>query len=419
VGGTVGVKRMSIVISTPPKHMEVSKESKMKEEEEPKHSPIGASICHRWWECPGSVALSAKIPEQESSFPADEGTGAHELGEKVLKARKLGKMATPYDFMGETVMVNDTEIEFTEEMCDAVEQYIKVINTECSRFGTGYNFLSIEQPFNLNVDPEAWGTNDASLYKPFDFLHIWDYKHGKGTVVEVENNKQLMYYALGALKGKGDVERVITTIVQPRAYHPDGPIRTCEYTLGQLHTFEEMLKEKIADTKDPKAPLKSGKHCKFCPAIGDCPEVRAETQIVAKEDFKAVQLNTTDNMIKLLEMTPRIIDFLKANAKELRTKAERGEKLSGFKLVKAKSNRIWKSETRVVSQFGAKLGDKMYEPGKMLSPAKMEKMAKGILAPDDLLPFIDKPDKGLTLVAESDPRKAFDGTSAKEAFIDV
>jgi len=387
--------------------------------EEPKHSPIGASICHRWWECPGSVALCAKIPAQDSTFPADEGTGAHELGEMVLKAKKKGKNASVYDFMGETVMVNDNEIEFTEEMCDAVDIYITTINRECSRFGTGYPFLSVEQPFKLDIDKEAWGTNDASLYKPFDFIHIWDYKHGKGTVVEVEYNKQLMYYALGALKDKDDVERIITTIVQPRAYHPKGTIRTFEYTREQLMIFEAEMIEKIADTKKPDAPLKSGTHCKFCPAIGDCSAVRAETQMVAKEDFKSVQLNTSENMIKLLEMTPRITDFLKENARELRTRAERGEKLSGFKLVKAKSNRIWKSEARVVNQFRAKLGDKMYEPGKMLSPAKMEKMAKNILKPDELLPYIDKPDKGLTLVAESDPRKAFDGTSAKEAFENI
>jgi hypothetical protein len=384
----------------------------------PKHSPLGASICHRWWECPGSVALSAKMPEQETSFPAAEGTVAHNVAEEALKQMKKGKKFDIYSQIGNTYMEGDHEIEVTEEMCEAVIVYLDEIKRETHRFGTGWNFLSIEHPFNLRADKEAWGTNDASLYKPYDFVHVWDYKHGQGIVVDVENNKQLMYYALGAIQGK-DVDRVITTIVQPRAYHPDGVVRSCEYTVSELLHFEDNLKKRIAATRKPDAPLKAGSHCKFCPALGDCPEVRAETNQVAKHAFESVQLNTSDQMVKLLEMTPRIVDFLKENEKQVKIKAERGEEISGFKLVKAKSNRIWRNENSVINKFRPVLGDSMFGKLKLLSPAQLEKLGKDLLKKDELLPFIDKPDKGLSLVADSDPRKAVDGVSPQEAFKDV
>lgn len=390
--------------------------------EQPKHSPIGASICHRWWECPASVSLAASVVDEEVSIYAAEGTAAHEVGEALLNRIKTTKGCVPEAFLdnliGTTIQVDDHEIEVTEEMCEAVDVYTNEIIEKVIDAKTGLNFLEVETAFNLDVDPEAWGTNDACLHVPFDHIHIWDYKHGQGTVVEVKNNKQLMYYALGALKGK-DVEKVITTIVQPRAYHPDGPVRSHTYTIEELKEFEKEMEEKIALTRVNDPIIKTGSHCKFCKALSICPGVKKEVNAVAVEDFRSVQSNNSEKMTKLLEMTPRIIDFLKANEAEIKIRAERGEEISGFKLVKAKSNRIWKSDSRVISEFGSKFGENLYGPRKLLSPAKMEKLLKGKISKDALLPYIEKPDKGLSLVKESDPRKTVDNASPQNAFKDV
>lgn len=381
---------------------------------EKRHSELGASTCHRWWECPGSVNLIRQCPEQEPSIAAATGTAAHELAEWALKMYKEGKKPAIYSRLGDTVMVDNHEIEITEEMIDAVDIYLKSVHTETYRLGTGYNYLEVEEKFNLDIDDEAWGTNDAFLYKPFDCIYLWDYKHGKGVVVEVKNNKQLMYYALGAIKNRQDVEKVVTRIVQPRAYHPDGPIRECVYTVAELKAFEIQLKIKIEATKEKNAPLKTGPHCKFCPAISECPEVREETYEVAKADFPSVSKIGTKEMAQLVNMAPRIVDFLKEVEQHLKNRMERGESVSGFKLVKAKSNRIWKSEARVIHEFRSKLGDSMFKM-KLLSPAQLEKAGKDVLNKDELLPYIEKPDKGLTLVKDSDPRPAVK-TSAVEDF---
>ena len=388
-------------------------------EEIKKHSDIGASTCERWWNCPGSVALIKKAPPRELNKAAAEGTAAHELAEWALRLVKKGITPNLHAEIGQTKMVeniqgyDDFEIEITEEMVEAVVVYLEDIAVDAARFGTGYSFLSIEEQFHLDIDKEAWGRNDAFLYKPFQTLYLWDFKYGKGVVVEAENNKQLMYYALGAMKGR-DIKEAVTYIVQPRAYHPDGAVRKCVYSVIELCAFEANLETHIKNTREPNAPLHAGEHCKFCPAIVICPEIKKETHEVAKRDFAEVSTLPIDTMIKLAEMQPRIIDFLKEVVKHLQAKAERGAEVPGFKLVKARSTRVWKSEQRVINDFRKQLGDLMLSPSKLLSPAQMEKKCKELLEKDVLLPYIDKPDAGLTLVKDSDPRQAVKSSASKD-----
>lgn len=48
------------------------------------HAQLGPSGASRWMACPGSVRLSAGLPDESSPF-AEEGTKAHELAEICLK----------------------------------------------------------------------------------------------------------------------------------------------------------------------------------------------------------------------------------------------------------------------------------------------------------------------------------------------
>lgn len=393
------------------------------EEVTKKHSDIGASTCERWWNCPGSVALIKKAPPKEVSQAAAEGTAAHELAEWELKVVKSGKKPDVYSKIGETLMVeniagyDDFEIEITEEMVDGVIVYLKAIAYDAARFGTNYSFLTIEEQFRLDIDEKAWGRNDATLYKPFNVLYIYDLKFGRGIVVEVKDNKQLMYYALGAMQGK-DIKEVELCIVQPRAYHPDGPVRRFKYSVHELKQFECELEQRIAITRYSNAKLHAGAHCKFCPAIVICPEVKKETHEVAKRDFANVPAIPIDKMIQLAEMQPRIVDFLKEVSNYLKVQAERGVEIPGFKLVKAKSNRKWKNEQRVINDFRKTLGDDMFTKPELRSPAQVEKCAKDIIKKEEFLPYIEKPDNGLCLVQDSDPRQAVKSSASKD-FKDV
>ncbi len=242
------------------------------------HSKYGGSGAHRYWECAGCINLQEKAKAMSDFDPtpsiyATEGTVAHRLAEMCLK---LNEDASAY--VNEMVEADDRYIIISQNMADAVQVYVDHIKETCeNEFGTNKSFLEIEKEFSLkNLDPEAFGTNDAYLHVPFHKLIVWDYKHGKGVVVEIKFNKQLLYYALGALEGKTDIDEVQLFIVQPRAPHKDGKIRTVTYSVEKLKLFEIELREKIKVTKNPDAVRKGGDWCKFCDAYKICSEAKKD-----------------------------------------------------------------------------------------------------------------------------------------------
>ncbi len=242
------------------------------------HSKIGASSCHRFWECAGSIALGDKAKREgqvkETSRFAMEGTAAHLLAEQCFKQDSLAD-----EFVGNLFEVEDEVFKVTQGMADAVQVYLdKVKGDILYHSSTGRVKFGFEQKFSLSdVDEDAYGTNDAFLYVPdVKLLIIYDLKYGKGIVVEPDGNKQLMYYALGALQEnhfnhlRPEVEKIRLVIVQPRAKHKDGGVRYAEYSIDELMHFKMELIGRILATKEPILELKAGKHCKFCPAILIC-----------------------------------------------------------------------------------------------------------------------------------------------------
>ncbi len=260
------------------------------------HSKYGGSGAHRYWACAGCINLCEKAKamldfDPSPSVYATEGTVAHRLAEICLHSNE-----DAIAYVGEMFEADDRYIIVSQDMAKAVQVYLDHIRETCkNEFGTNKSFLEIEKEFTLKgLDPEAFGTNDACLHVPFHKLFVWDYKHGKGVVVEIKFNKQLLYYALGALEGKTDIDEVQLFIVQPRAPHKDGVIRTKTYSVEKLKLFEIELREKIKVTKNPDAVRKGGDWCKFCDAYKICSEAKKDiwrggaynTVAKAIEDFK-------------------------------------------------------------------------------------------------------------------------------------
>ena len=155
-----------------------------------KHSTVGASSATRWWNCPGSVALSSNIAKQPPSPYAEEGTAAHELAERCLKERK-----DPFQLVGEFA---ENGWEFTEEMAEHVITYLEAINSDLNKYNLTWDNVEVERHFTLShIDKEAFGTNDANLGIFLRRLIVYDFKYGSGVPVEVVNNKQMMYYGIG------------------------------------------------------------------------------------------------------------------------------------------------------------------------------------------------------------------------------
>jgi hypothetical protein len=174
-------------------------------------------------------------PEQKPSIYAAEGTAAHEISERALRGNKDCSQ-----FLGETLEIDGFDIEITEEIVDSAQTYVDYVVSQNDEAAGA--LLFIEERYTLDqLQPpfEAGGTCDAVIINPkLRLLEVVDLKHGRG-IVDVNGNKQTRTYALMALlnapKQLADsIDYIKVTIVQPRAYHKDGRIRSEIFHLADL-----------------------------------------------------------------------------------------------------------------------------------------------------------------------------------------
>jgi len=351
----------------------------------PAHSKIGASSMYRWSKCPGSVRLSKDIPSISSPY-AEEGTKAHELAASLLENKK-------------------PNFEPSDEMLEAVQVYVDFVK----KLAKG-NELWIEHKFNLSkLYDGLFGTADAVVYnKKEKTLYVVDYKHGMGVPVEVENNSQLMYYALGALMSFSlPCETVEITVVQPRCPHPDGPIRKQVIAAFDLLDFSaDLVKFAEATTKED-APLIPGDHCGWCPAAGVCPEIHNKALAVAKEEFSPSFSYSPEKLAQVLAWVPTLKDWINNVMEFAYNEANAGRVPPGWKLVAKRATRKWKDEasaTKVlIDDFN--LNDNQIFKRSLVSVAQAEKLLPKDLK-EKLSDLVVSESSGTTLVPDSDKRPA-------------
>lgn len=341
---------------------------------------------HRWAACPGSVKLSEGIPNKSSKY-AEEGTRAHDLAAKILE--------------GKALVLDSADA----EMLSAVQIYVDEIKTAAK----DATKLLIEQRFDLSkIHPGLFGTADAVIFhEKKSLLQVFDYKHGAGVAVDVEENEQLMYYGLGALLSTGfkakDVELVI---VQPRCDHPEGRIRSWKFDSFLLLDFAADLKKFAEATEKPNAPLVPGTQCRFCPAAGVCPAIHTKAIALAKEDFGP--LNKTydaERLAQVLNWIPSLETWIKNVEEFAFNEAKNGRCPPGYKLVDKKATRKWRDETEA-SKIALSLNLKQAFETNLKSVAQLEKTIEKDKFKTFFEEHVVKESSGTTLVPESDKRPA-------------
>lgn len=389
----------------------------------PVHSPLGASGAYRWLVCPGSVSLSEGIYDEESEY-AKQGTTAHWLADTCLKDPKLEPWALMSDFEystdGERVGVPGTgytfpdgdEVFIDKNMVDAVQSYLTCLESWHPREDRNQGNHWIERKFHCpSIHKLFYGTSDFVYWaEAMRTLHVWDYKHGAGVVVEVDDNVQLKYYAAGALEDLGlweVVEKVVIHIVQPRGWHPDGAHRYSEIDPDDLDAW-------VFDGLVPgmKTALISrdtifGKHCQFCPARqGQCPSVMAAMaeyerllKMAMKDDDKGVELMTPEQVGRLMELDKLAKPIVKAAGKRAFGLLSSGKKVPGVKLVNAKKNRGWKEGAMPAARklFSSRC---LTKPD-LKSPAQIDEMPGG---KEFTARWAYKPKGEVTVAVDGDPR---------------
>jgi hypothetical protein len=358
------------------------------------HSTIvGGSTAKRVMNCPGSVALAAKMPPQPSSSYADEGTLLHDTIAQILD-----KGTDPSEYLG-TVY---NGVELTQELIDT--KLIPALELLNEVDPNGFMEFSVENRVGFGDRlPGVFGSTDL-LCRVGNRAIVLDWKFGDGVTVEAEESEQLMFYAAAATRteklewwAKG-AETLELVIVQP----PN--IRRWETTFARIEQFEKDLARAVKTAKKPDAPLASGDWCRWCAAKPVCPVMTGALDRVVNSQLEGIDAAKIGEYLQKADM---LEDWIKS-LRELAFQMLEAEKpVPGYKLVPKRATRKWRDVNEAYAALRAVgLTDHdVWEPEELLSPAKMEKVLKKqkLALPDNLVESVSS---GNTLAPEADPRPA-------------
>lgn len=417
------------------------------------HASWSASATERNWACSGALALTIDLPEKTSEA-ADWGTVCHEISEICLREGKQ-----PSDFIGQTRKGKVHSFEVDDEMAETAEMYVLYVRRraiEAAPYGTPpSDLLLIEQKFSLeSLNPpfDAGGTGDAVIYFPAEeLLEVVDLKGGRGKVVEVTGNPQARTYGLGALLKfpQWKVSTIRVTIVQPRAGHKDGRIRSEEFHVADLvewttdllaamhrsaeamgtyaafhpkkaprdviHVYET-YPEVLSDAEWNVKYLTPGDHCAgtFCKAQGFCPALQQRALDAAGvwfDDLDQPRLSNAPDALspeqaaQMLDAADMIEGWINAVRAFWHDQAESGVDIPNYVLVPKQGREKWKEGQEVEAAALAKSAGidqaKIFNDPKIRTPKQVRDAlakAKATTALEKIKALSFTPENGTNLV---------------------
>lgn len=346
-----------------------------------------------------------------------EGDVAHQLIEMCGRARyacEEGEFSEEMQYPQYYLGTFCGSIEFTQEMVRDAELFLGEV-ARIMEANPGAK-ISFEERIVHGRVPEFGGTIDCLIITDVA-IYILDFKFGAGLSVEVEENRQLLCYAILALFTHGKRERVEFTVVQPRRPHTDGPVRKWSPSYTEVREFGDVLLKCIQQYRERKARQDAGSpvhlelideytpttdNCRFCKVKANCPAL----QLMARK--------TVDQMEQDVNFDPEYLSWLLSNeavirkhidACKVQAEAELRDlsTIPGFKLVERYGNRQWNGSAKsvlpalVASQpFAVTL----WRNGKLVSPAQLEKQG----VPREVFEhLVERPVTGTKVVPEDAP----------------
>lgn len=361
------------------------------------HAKFSPSSSKRWLTCSKSMLLPAK-PERNTTEYANRGTALHALAEDIMLGKEIVDVYEGYKYTEDDLALTVLPyIEYVEELPVTQKWIEKRVHITEDCFGTA-DFIGFDETTNT--------------------LHVADLKAGQGVMVYAQNNTQARIYAIGAInflqkEGFPIPRKIVTHIVQPG-------INNYGIEEVSLQELKDLRQEVIATINMVKngegqyAP--SEEACRWCPHKIDCPKLNELATQAAFNDFE----DNTSLSEKMKLVAPLKLFIKEVEEQSLKTLND-GKELPGFKLIRGRGSRGWKSEEQIEKALTvAKVEPELYlAPKKILTVAQMEKAFKKNKVEFDLSEFIEKKEGAPKIDIAESPRKELNKTEeAKEAFKD-
>ena len=350
---------------------------------------IRCSSLHRPMHCLGYLSLE-NLVEEEAGQPAKDGTAIGELLSEMIRQRtdspKIGTTASNGTFLDQDMWF------YARDTYNTILQRAQgnLIETEERIDWMTPAGIKIRGQFDISF---ANGTT----------LHIEDLKYGYG-IVEVENNWQLLGYAIGQCQRLQRLYGYIPThlhltIHQPRPYHEKGRVRDWIITYHQLLEYYHQICNRMQEYVTGDRTLATGKSCKYCDAASTCPALnRSANKAIdtVMSDWTEKPL-TNEEVAEQYELLQRAYELLEIRLKSVEqlaiSRIQANQIIPGYAFEMTYGDRKWKQNVTPES-IKALTGIDIVKTD-VMSPNQAEKagVSKKLTAA-----LTEKPAKGTKLV---------------------
>ncbi len=364
-----------------------------------RHSIFPPSSMFRLVKCTGSFDLCQRYPEPEDSPHSMEGTAFHEVVANLLNdiPMQAGSLAS-------------NGIAVTDEMLEGAEMCVEAIPFDAMPS------CHVEERVEITgIHEKCFGTPDVWFYDPVKkVLHVLDWKFGHG-YVDVFENYQLAAYAAGIIETHGydDLEIWVKfTIVQPRCYHKDGPVRTWGCRAHELRGLVNEMAMACGIAATNQGVCQTGKHCLHCSAIVNCQAAqRAGMELV---DFAArpipSEMSAADKGLYLARVQ-RAAVMLKAIDSGLSEEIERsirnGSPVPGFTLEPGQGRTAWTKPFAEVATLGDMFGVQLRKEGLITPIQAIAALKKAGIDGEVVKSYSEATAGALKLAPSADLRRVF------------
>jgi hypothetical protein len=344
------------------------------------------------------------FPEEDSPEAA-EGVAAHWAVAEQLHGRLV-----------DVGQIAPNGVVLTDEMMAGADMMFDDVTKTLAPFGIEPRQCQIETRVAIpRVHPLQFGSPDCYtvlLGQPMR-LFLWDYKFGHRTV-EVFENMQMVEYAAGAVGHIPDQHpgvEIVVTIVQPRSFHRDGPIRRWRTTLLDLRALINIASNSAHEALGPNPRARVGAECRDCKARHACPELQARGFAAMDEAKRITPLVLEPAQAGLeLQMLEASLAAMKARVSGLQQQllfaARQGKPTPGWRMQAGESRERWKVPAAQVATIGDLMRLDLRKPLDVLTPRQARE--KG-LDPDTVAALAERSATALELVRD-------DGSEARKVF---